>query len=191
MFCYQEPAAQISSLQLSDQIFPGQKPRYSDSFSKAIVNFSPMDEAGKQKVMERLSAGLTEQQHTLLRNPEVRTIGGYDFIEYSARIGSSDSGYSYTAVMTIVGGRYYECVYYCASPVPDDETAAQMDETLGNFSLQIKGNSGELFNNTIFSVVAILVIIAACLVVLWVLFSLFRMFLRRQKQQHVRVKKRD
>lgn len=152
----------------------------------SVHNFSTMNESDRKQFINAFSQQLSEQGHTLLSTPGEVKISDYNFIKICARIGSSTSGYTYTSVMTIVGGVCYELTCYDNSPMLDQSQIDANQAIIDTLKLSIKGNSGEIATNNIMSGIAFAIIIAAVIIIVVVIISFIKPLIsRKNEEEHI------
>lgn len=146
---------------------------------KGINNFSALEESERQRVITAITDELKSEGHTFLSTPCEIEIDGYKFIRSYARIGSSTSGYTYTSVMTIFGGKCYELTCYNNTPMLEQEQIDENDEVVSSLKLKIKGNDGELAANKFSSALTIIAIFVAIAVIFGIVISFVRPLLKK------------
>lgn len=151
-----------------------------------VHNFSSMSEIDRKQFISTFSQQLAEQGHTLLSTPCEITLSDYKFIKICARIGSSSSGYTYTSVMTIIGGVCYELTCYDNSPMLEQTQIDENQAVIDSLKLSIKGNSGEIASNTLMSAVAFVIIIVAVIVIVVIIISFIKPLIsRKNEDEHI------
>lgn len=146
---------------------------------KGINNFSALGESERQKVISAISDELKDEGHTFLATPSEIVLSGYKFIRSYARIGSSTSGYTYTSVMTIFGGKCYELTCFNNMPMLEQEQIDENNVIISSLKLKIKGNDGEIAANKFSSAVTFVVIFLAIAVIFGVVVSFVKPLLKR------------
>lgn len=146
---------------------------------KGINNFSALSESERQKVISAISDELKVEGHTFLSTPSEIELSGYKFIRSYARIGSSTSGYTYTSVMTIFGGKCYELTCFNNMPMLEQEQIDENEEIVSSLKLKIKGNDGEIAANKFSSALTFVVIFLAIAVIFGVVVSFVKPLLQK------------
>lgn len=155
-----------------------------------INNLSALDETECQSFIMTLTNELKEQGHTFLSSSSVIKLSGYKFIKTCARIGTSKSGYTYTSVMTIVGGKCYQLTCYDNSPILTQEQIDANEEIISSFKLKIKGDSGEIAKNNFTSVLAFIMIVASLALIVGICISFVKPIVRRIYGEQLIIRKR-
>ena len=151
-----------------------------------VHNFSTMGENDRKQFISAFSQQLSEQGHTLLSTPSEINLSDYNFIKICARIGTSTSGYTYTTVMTIVGGVCYELTCYDNSPTLEQAQIDENQKIIDTLSLSIKGNSGEIASNNIMSGIAFAIIIAAVIMIVIIIISFIKPLISHKiEEEHI------
>ena len=160
----------------------GSQPSTESNLIKGINNFSALGESERQKVISSIADELKAEGHTFLATPSEIELSGYKFIRSYARIGSSSSGYTYTSVMTIFGGKCYELTCYNNVPMLEQEQIDENDEIVSSLKLKIKGNDGEIAANKLSSALTIIVIFVAIAVIFGVVISFVKPLFKKGEE---------
>ncbi|MBQ2676904.1 MAG: hypothetical protein IJF54_05865 [Clostridia bacterium] len=151
----------------------------SDKLSEELVNLSPLSDEQIKNIADTLKSGIEQNAGTVLWVKST-DLSGYKFIKYCVRVGSSDTGYCYTTMMTVIGGKFYELTCYDSAAVVNDEMAAANDEVFSSFKLNVKAPKGMGFN-TFYQVVSVIVIIVCALVIVVIGYSFVMQLVNRRK----------
>lgn len=147
-----------------------------------INNFSALSAADRKVVITAVCDNLTAEGHSFLSTPAEVELSGYTFIKTYARIGSSVNGYTYSSVMTIIGGKCYELTCFDNLPTLQQEQIDANEEVLGSLKLSIRGDSGELAANHFQSFIAFAVILIAIAVIAGVIISFVKPYITGQRR---------
>lgn len=160
----------------------GSQPGTESNLIKGINNFSALGASERQKVISAIADELKSEGHTFLSTPSEIELSGYKFIRSYARIGSSTSGYTYTSVMTVFGGKCYELTCFNNMPMLEQEQIDENDEIVSSLKLKIKGNDGEIAANKFSSALTFIVIFLAIAVIFGVVISFVKPLLKKGEE---------
>ena len=134
---------------------------------------------------------LKDENHTFLSTPANVEISGYHFIKTYARIGNSTSGYTYTSLLTILGGKCYRLTCFNNSPMLEQEQIDNNDEILSSLNITIEGNNGEISTNNWRSVLTYIIIILAAAMIIGIIISFIQPIIaNRNAPESVKTRKR-
>ena len=161
------------------------------SLISGINNFSDLEKSERESVISTVADALKAQGHTLLSTPSEIKLSDYYFIKIYARIGDTTTGYTYTSVMTIVGGRCYELTCFDSSPVLEQSQIDANESVISTLNLAINGNSGEIASNNFQSIVVFIVILLSIALIFGVVVSFIKPIVEsRNADEPIRPKKR-
>jgi len=157
-----------------------------DGFSKEIMNLSVLTDANINRVMDSIIDKTKENKTlTILENGYITETGGFKYINYTVREGDSETGYTYSSAVTIIGGKYIEITVFRSSPLLNDNLKDINNSIFSSAEIHI-GTSADEVKNTFFqSFASVATIIGAVILIIFILYSFIKDIISSNKENKI------